>query len=163
MIFFLKKRSIENPIQHRVREYNARQGNIDLVSTTVKLARDFVNSIRAKEEEARYHTEEELDNLTSITEKVEKWMAEQVEAQKKLAETENPVIVTSKVSEKVKSIEENLMKLLSKKKPKKVQVKKEPETTEKTEEESSKEDTQQEAPPVHTETPTSEEHEHDEL
>lgn len=90
-------------------------------------------------------------------------MAEQVEAQKKLAETENPVIVTSKVSEKVKSIEENLMKLLSKKKPKKVQVKKEPETTEKTEEESSKEDTQQEAPPVHTETPTSEEHEHDEL
>ncbi|KAI7883842.1 heat shock protein 70 family [Mucor mucedo] len=147
--------SIENPIQHRVREYNQRQNNIDHVSTTAKLARDFVNSIRAKEEEARYHTEEELEGLMDATEKVEKWMAEQVEAQKKLAETEDPVIVTSKVAEKVKAVEEHLMKLLSKKKPKKVvQPKKEEEPVETNE-------TQEEI--VKDSEPKTEEHQHDEL
>lgn len=164
--------SIENPIQHRVKEYNARPENINLVSTTVKLARDFINGIRAKAEEARYHTEEELEALSGATEKVEKWMAEQVEAQKKLAETEDPVLVTSKVSEKVRAIEDHLMKLLSKKKPKKIQPKKEPEPEAKTEpeaeaeenkEETAKDETAQEVPPVKTEIPTPEEHQHDEL
>ncbi|GAA5804422.1 hypothetical protein HPULCUR_009915 [Helicostylum pulchrum] len=156
--------SIEGPIQHRVKEYNAREENINLVSTTVKLARDFVNGIRAKAEEARYHTEEELEALTGVTEKVEKWMAEQVEAQKKLAETEDPVLVTSKVSEKVKAVEEHLMKLLSKKKPKKIQPKKEPEPEAKTEPEAEadKEAAKEEVPPP-VETPTPEEHQHDEL
>lgn len=163
--------SIENPIQHRVKEYNARQENINLVSTTVKLARDFINGIRAKAEEARYHTEEELEALSGVTEKVEKWMAEQVEAQKKLAETEDPVLVTSKVAEKVRAIEDHLMKLLSKKKPKKIQPKKEPEPEAKTEpeaeaeaeEETANDETAQEVPPVKTEIPTPEEHQHDEL
>jgi hypoxia up-regulated 1 len=117
--------SIEQPIQFRVREYVQRPKNIDLVQSTSKVARDFIDSIRAKSEELRYHTEEELEGLSNAVEKVEKWMAEQVAAQKKLLETEEPVLVTSKVQEKVKTIEEQLMKLLGKKKPK-VQPKKEP-------------------------------------
>lgn len=86
-------------------------------------------------------------------EKIEKWMAEQVVAQSKLSETDDPVIVTSKVTEKVKAVEDHLMKLLSKKKPKKVQPKKEPVETNDTQEEIVKD----------SEQPKTEDHQHDEL
>lgn len=145
-------RAIENPIQHRVNEYKQRQNNIDLVATTVKLARDFITTIRNKDEESRYHTEEELEGLMEVTKHIEDWMAEQVAAQKKLLETDDPVIVTSKVAEKVKAVEEHLTKLITKKKPKKVQPKKEPVETNETKEEIVKEDE-----------PKTEDHQHDEL
>lgn len=90
----------------------------------------------------------------SVTDKAEKWMAEQVEAQSKLAETEDPVIVTSKVAEKIKALEEHLMKLLSKKKPKKVQPKKVEEPVENN-------DTQEDI--VKDTEPKTEDHQHDEL
>ena len=133
---------METPIQHRLREYNQRQKNIDLVQTTSKLARDFIANIRGKAEELRYHTEEELEGLSGAVESVEKWMSEQVAAQKKLSDTDEPVLLTSKVAEKVKQVEENLMKLLSKKKPK--APKKEPVVpkNETEEEETAKNDTE---------------------
>lgn len=160
-IFF---RTIENPLQHRVREYNQRQSNIDLVKSTSKLARDFVNTIRGKAEDLRYHTEEELENLEIAVEKVENWMADQVAAQKKLLDTEEPVIVTSKVAEKVKAVEDHLMKLVSKKKPK-VQPKKEPVVPKnETEEEEKPEKAEEKTEEAKTEVPPStDDPKHDEL
>lgn len=159
--------AIENPLQHRVREYNQRQNNIDLVEKTSKLVRDFVTSMRNKAEELKYHTEEELENLEIAIEKVENWMADQVAAQKKLSDTEDPVLVTSKVAEKVKTVEDHLMKLISKKKPK-VQPKKEPVVpkNETEEEETSAEDKKKAEEDAKTEVPPStndDEPKHDEL
>lgn len=117
--------------------------------------------MRAKAENLRYHTEEELESLLTAAEKVEKWMADQVAAQKKLLETEDPLIVTHKVVEKVKHVEDHLMKLISKKKPKVVK-KEEPVVPPKNETEEETKEAKRE--PVKTEAPpTSEEHEHDEL
>lgn len=159
--------AIENPLQHRVREYNQRQNNIDLVEKTSKLVRDFVTSMRNKAEELKYHTEEELENLEVAIEKVENWMADQVAAQKKLLDTEDPVLVTSKVAEKVKTVEDHLMKLISKKKPK-VQPKKEPVVpkNETEEEETTAEDKKKAEEDAKTEVPPStndDEPKHDEL
>jgi hypoxia up-regulated 1 len=133
------------------------------------MAREFVSSMRTKAEELRYHTEEELEALLNATEKLEKWMTEKVSAQKKLAPTEDPVLLTSHVLEKTKAIEDHLMKLLTKKKPK--VPKKAPEVPKNETENAAKEDTPKKEddvpppPPTESETPAapSEGHEHDEL
>ncbi|KAF1804289.1 heat shock protein 70 family [Mucor lusitanicus] len=157
---------IEQPIQHRVREYNERDNNIHLVDSTIKLAREFVANISQVAEDLRYHTEEELDGLLTAAEKLEHWMAEKVAAQKKLANTDDPVLVTSHVVDRAQTVKEHLMKLMSKKKPK--VSKKTPEVpkndTEK-EQDASNEDSEKKQQEETTETPaaTSEEHEHDEL
>lgn len=93
-------------------------------------------------------------------------MAEKVAAQKKLANTDDPVLVTSHVVDRAQTVKEHLMKLMSKKKPK--VPKKTPEVpkndTEK-EQDASNEDSEKKQQEETTETPaaTSEEHEHDEL
>ncbi|KAL7332179.1 lumenal Hsp70 protein [Mucor circinelloides] len=158
---------IEQPIQHRVREYNERDNNIHLVDSTIKLAREFVANISQVAEDLRYHTEEELDGLLAAAEKLEDWMAEKVAAQKKLANTDDPVLVTSHVVDRAHTVKEHLMKLMSKKKPK--VPKKAPEVpkndTEKEQNVSNEdsEKTQQETTESETPAATSEEHEHDEL
>ncbi|EPB81765.1 hypothetical protein HMPREF1544_11515 [Mucor circinelloides 1006PhL] len=158
---------IEQPIQHRVREYNERDNNIHLVDSTIKLAREFVANISQVAEDLRYHTEEELDGLLTAAEKLEDWMAEKVAAQKKLANTDDPVLVTSHVVDRAQTVKEHLLKLMSKKKPK--VPKKTPEVpkndTEKEQNVSNEdsEKTQQETTESETPAATSEEHEHDEL
>lgn len=160
-------RLIEQPIQHRVREYNERDNNIHLVDSTIKLAREFVANISQVAEDLRYHTEEELDGLLTAAEKLEDWMAEKVAAQKKLANTDDPVLVTSHVVDRAQTVKEHLLKLMSKKKPK--VPKKTPEVpkndTEKEQNVSNEdsEKTQQETTESETPAATSEEHEHDEL
>lgn len=157
-------RLVEQPIQHRVKEYSERDNNIKLVDSTLKLARDFVANINELAEDLRYHTEEELDGLLTAAEKLEHWMAEKVAAQKKLANTEDPVLVTSNVVDKTQAVKEHLMKLMSKKKPK--VPKKAPEVPKNdTEEENEGSKSQQETASKSSETPiaTSDEHEHDEL
>ncbi|GAN04334.1 hsp70 family chaperone [Mucor ambiguus] len=159
---------IEQPIQHRVREYNERDNNINLVDSTIKLAREFVTNISQVADDLRYHTEEELDGLLTAAEKLEDWMAEKVAAQKKLANTDDPVLVTSHVVDRAQTVKEHLVKLMSKKKPK--VPKKTPEVpkndTEK-EQNDSNEDSekkqQEEATQSEIPAATSEEHEHDEL
>lgn len=134
------------------------------------MTRDFISGMRNKAEELRYHTEEELEALLNATDKLESWMTEKVSAQKKLAHTENPVLLTSHVVEKTKAIEDHLMKLLTKKKPK--VPKKAPEVPKNetgdsnTEEETSKkEDDVPPPPPTESEMPAAptEGHAHDEL
>lgn len=105
----------------------------------------------------------------NAAEKIEKWMVDQVAAQKKLLETEDPVIVTHKVADKIKVIEDHLMKLIAKKKPK-VQPKKEPvvpknETEENKNTKEEEDGSKKAEEPLKTEVPSdaSEEHEHDEL
>ncbi|KAI7901695.1 Hsp70 protein-domain-containing protein [Cokeromyces recurvatus] len=109
---------IEQPIQHRVKEYNERENNINTVKTVVTLAREFVNKIRGEVEDARYHTEEELEGLLIAAEKLENWMAEKVAAQKKFANTEDPVLLTSDVLVRSNGVKDHLTKLITKKKPK---------------------------------------------
>jgi hypoxia up-regulated 1 len=98
---------------------------------------DFVSGIRNQAEDVRYHTEEELKRLSSTAQKVEEWLNEQVSNQQKLLNTEEPVFVTSKVLEKKKLIEDELMKLVTKKKPK---VKKESTSTKEEKKEEDKEE-----------------------
>ncbi|KAG2214044.1 hypothetical protein INT46_004959 [Mucor plumbeus] len=155
---------IEQPIQHRVKEYGERDNNIKLVDSTLKLARDFVANINELAEDLRYHTEEELDGLLTAAENLEHWMAEKVAAQKKLANTEDPVLVTSSVVDKAQTVKEHLMKLMTKKKPK--VPKKTPEVPKNdTEEETEGSKNQQETASESSEIPiaTSDDHEHDEL
>ncbi|KAK4520083.1 uncharacterized protein ATC70_008213 [Mucor velutinosus] len=159
---------IEQPIQHRVREYKERDNNVNLVDSTIKLAREFVANISQVAEDLRYHTEEELDGLLTAAEKLEHWMAEKVAAQKKLANTDDPVLVTSHVVERAQTVKEHLMKLMSKKKPK--VPKKTPEVpkndTEKEQDapnEDSEKKQQEESTQSETPAATFEEHEHDEL
>lgn len=109
---------IEQPIQHRFKEYKQRDKNIELVDSILKRAYGFVDTVRAMGEEERYHTEEELEGLLIAIEKLEDWKNEKVEAQKKLALTEDPVFITSHVMDKLKAFEEHFMKLVDKKKPK---------------------------------------------
>lgn len=118
---------IEQPIQHRFREYKQRDKNIEMIESNLKRANDFLASIRALGEEERYHTEAELEELVVAIEKLEDWKNDKVETQKKLALTEDPVFITSHVLEKLKSFEEQFMKLVNKKKPK--VSKKAPEST----------------------------------
>ncbi|CEP13674.1 hypothetical protein [Parasitella parasitica] len=158
---------IEQPIQHRVNEYNERDNNIKLVDSTVKLAREFVANINEAAKDLRYHTEEELDGLLVAAEKLEHWMAEKVAAQSKLANTEDPVLITSHVLERAQTVKEHLMKLMSKKKPKAPQKTLETPKNDTEKEEVLNNDTseakQQEASESETPAATSEEHEHDEL
>lgn len=102
---------------------------------------DFVSGIRNQAEDVRYHTEEELERLSSTAQKVEEWLNEQVSNQQKLLNTEEPVFVTSKVLEKKKLIEDELMKLVTKKKPK---SKKESTSTKEEKKEEDKEDKKEE-------------------
>jgi hypoxia up-regulated 1 len=133
------------------------------------MAREFVSGMRAKAEELRYHTEEELEALLNATEKLEHWMAEKVAAQNKLAHTEDPVLLTSHVVEKTKAIEDHLMKLITKKKPKvpkKVPEVPKNETEEVEKQEAGKQEAPKEGdvpPATESQTPATEEHEHDEL
>lgn len=146
-LFF--KRSIEKPIQYRFKEYNERSKNIDRLTSAIKLVRDFVASIHSQPEEDRYHTKEELQSVLLTANTVEEWMNEQIEAQKKQNETQDPIITTAKVLEKKKLLDDEFVKLLAKKKPK---TKKESPPKNKTDEESKEEEEK-----------SSEEHKHDEL
>ncbi|CEG73106.1 hypothetical protein RMATCC62417_08549 [Rhizopus microsporus] len=140
--------SIEKPIQYRFKEYNERSKNIDRLTSAIKLVRDFVASIQSQPEEDRYHTKEELQSVLLTANTVEEWMNEQIEAQKKQNETQDPIITTAKVLEKKKLLDDEFVKLLAKKKPKN---KKESPPKNKTDEESKEEEK------------PSDEHKHDEL
>lgn len=94
-----------------------------------------------------------MEALLSTSKAVEEWMADQVAKQEKILNTDEPVLVTAKVLEKKKYLESELLKLVTKKKPK---VKKEPTSTK---EEKAKETTEQPG----EETTTTESKEHDEL
>ncbi|KAG1218614.1 hypothetical protein G6F35_008177 [Rhizopus arrhizus] len=133
--------SIEKPIQYRFKEYNERPKNIEQLKSAIKMVTDFVSGIRNQAEDVRYHTEEELERLSSTAQKVEEWLNEQVSNQQKLLNTEEPVFVTSKVLEKKKLIEDELMKLVTKKKPK---VKKESTSTKEEDKEEDKEEKKEE-------------------
>ncbi|KAG1467564.1 hypothetical protein G6F56_004344 [Rhizopus delemar] len=145
--------SVEGPIQHRFKEYNERPKNVERIATAIETVKIFISSIRNQTEEVRYHTEEELEALLSTSKAVEEWMADQVAKQEKILNTDEPVLVTAKVLEKKKYLESELLKLVTKKKPK---VKKEPTSTK---EEKAKETTEQPG----EETTTTESKEHDEL
>ena len=95
-------------------------------------------------------------------------MAEKVAAQKKLAHTDDPVLVTSHVVDRAQTVKEHLMKLMSKKKPKVPKKTAEvPKNDTEKEQDASKEDSekkhQEETTESETPAATSEEHEHDEL
>ncbi|OBZ86090.1 Hypoxia up-regulated protein 1 [Choanephora cucurbitarum] len=157
--------SLESPIQHRFKEYKERAKNIELINNAVKLSRDFVDSIRAQSEEVRYHTEEELGTLTAATDKLAEWIKEKVEAQNKLADTEEPVLLTSEVKEKAKLVEEQLTKLLTKKKPKVPKKTTEVPKNDTTEESATSTSKAEEATASETssETPDANKHPHDEF
>lgn len=152
--------ALEGPIQHRFKEYKERTKNTELVNNMVKLSRDFVDSIRAQSEDVRYHTEEELETLASATDKLAEWMKSKLEAQSKLADTEEPVLLTSQVSEKTKLVEEQLTKLLTKKKPKVPKKTTEAPKNDTTEEAAT---STSKAEETATETPHANKHPHDEF
>ncbi|KAI9282196.1 heat shock protein 70 family [Sporodiniella umbellata] len=116
--------SIEGPIQHRFKEYKERPKNIELIASIVESVKEFANNIRGQAEDVRYHTEEELEALSSTSKAVEEWIDEQITKQKAILDTDEPILLTSKVLEKAKHLKSELLKLVSKKKPK--VVKKEP-------------------------------------
>lgn len=109
---------MERPITFRRYEYTRRSENINKLDASVKMARNFVETIRRTPEEERYHTEEELDALLVNASKLEAWRNEKVAAQEKLANHVDPVLTTSEVKQKCEELETAVIKLMQKKKPK---------------------------------------------
>lgn len=112
-------RQLERPITFRRQEYIQRSDNIDKITSSIELARAFVDGIRSKtEEEERYHTDEELDGLLEHTDRLEKWKNDKVAAQEQLPNHVEPVFTTAETRRRCQELDEALMKLMRKKKPK---------------------------------------------
>lgn len=112
-------RQLERPITFRRQEYIQRSDNIDKITSSVELARAFVDGIRSKtDEEERYHTDEELDSLLEHTDRLEKWKNEKVTAQEQLPNHVEPVFTTAETRRRCQELDDALMKLMRKKKPK---------------------------------------------
>lgn len=169
-------RALEQPIAFRRTEYLNRADNLKKIDDSVALARNFVSTIRATNEEDRYHTDEELNGLSDLAARVEAWKSDKVKAQEALAAHVSPVLTTAECKRKCQELEEALFKLMQKKKPKakkpKADKAEQGEKTEKAEKEDKQDkenkteeqaDGKAEDKPEEKKPQESEEHEHDEL
>ena len=121
---YLKKknklfRTLEKPITFRRQEYLQRSDNIKRIDSSVQLARVFVDNIRTNTpEEERYHTDEELDAVLDHANRVDTWKIEKVNAQEKRGHHLDPVFTSADVNKQCGELDEALVKLMKKKKPK---------------------------------------------
>ncbi|KAI8149158.1 heat shock protein 70 family [Fennellomyces sp. T-0311] len=152
-----KLQLLERPITFRRQEYLQRGDNIKRVDTSIQLVQTFVDNIRKTADEERYHTDEELDGIMDHAKRLGEWKVEKLAAQEKLENHVDPVFTTVNVNKQCRELDEALMKLMRKKKPK---VKKQPknETTEET-----KEETDSKSEPAGEQTEADDHHTHDEL
>ncbi|KAI8974913.1 heat shock protein 70 family [Pilobolus umbonatus] len=152
---------IEQPIKYRYVEYKERQNNINHIQSIINLSRKFVEDIRAKSEDLRQYTEDEIAVLANMTESVHEWFENTLNAQKKLSERDQPVLTSASVAEKIKSLQEHMKKLL-KKKAKLPKKEAKNETEESKEDENKKEETSDKKEDT-PEKKSEEDHQHDEL
>ena len=80
-------------------------------------AREALSSAEEGGPPAKY-TPEELDGLQRTLDEHERWLDEWVEKQKRVAMNEDPVILTSEMRARARTLENALMKLRNKKTPK---------------------------------------------
>ncbi|KAI0944585.1 hypothetical protein AcW1_002258 [Taiwanofungus camphoratus] len=127
MVELLDKRSalesLEHPIIHRYKEIeefpralnNSQMWNWN---TRLFLTEARINLTAAEEGSLSYkHTKEELDELERTLIDHEKWLNEWVEKQKSVKMNEDPVILSSEMRARAKTLENHLQRLVKKKTP----------------------------------------------
>lgn len=67
----------------------------------------------------RYHTDEELDKLLNVCNRVEKWLDEKLIEQDKIAPHVDPVLTTADIERMLREIEREFLIVATKKPPKK--------------------------------------------
>lgn len=124
VLSFIVSRSLERPIIHRYKEIeefpqalnNSQKWNwstrMFLTEAKAALAEEEASGLPSK------YTKEELDALEKTLKEHETWLNEWVERQKSVKMNEDPVILTSEMRARAKTLENHLQKLVRKKVPK---------------------------------------------
>ncbi|KAI8889869.1 HSP70-domain-containing protein [Backusella circina FSU 941] len=101
---------IEQGIQFRLNEFINRDKNINDVASAVQSARSFIDIV--KQDPEQFITQDDINTILELADSTEKWMAEKVDAQNKLADTDEPVIVSSQVVERTSVLKDHLVTLI---------------------------------------------------
>ncbi|OBZ74655.1 Heat shock protein 17 [Grifola frondosa] len=116
--------SLERPVVHRykeIEEFPKALNNSQMWNWSTRLFLTEAKSNLTKEEQggppSRY-TKEELNGLEKTLIDHEKWLNEWVEKQKSVKMNEDPVILSSEMRARAKTLENHLQKLVKKKTPK---------------------------------------------
>ncbi|KAI9319994.1 heat shock protein 70 family [Dichotomocladium elegans] len=109
---------LERPITFRRLEYIQREKNIEKIQTSIELARVFIEKVKSIPDDERHYTDEEIDALHDHVARVENWKNDKVAAQEKLPNHVEPVLTTAETRKKCQELDEALLKLAKKKKPK---------------------------------------------
>lgn len=109
---------MEDPIAFRRSEYLVRDDTNQKVKKSVQMVQTFVDSLRKAPEAEQYHTEEELEKALSVAKAAEEWNQEKLKLQLALTPVDEPVLTSKDASAKAKEVDEALMQLIRKKKPK---------------------------------------------
>ncbi|KAI8098795.1 heat shock protein 70 family [Halteromyces radiatus] len=132
-------KSLEDPITYRREEYLVRDDTNQKVLKSVQMVQTFIDGIRKTPEDEQYHTEAELEKALSVAKAAEAWNDEKLKLQLALTPVDDPVLTSKEAAIKAKEVDEALMQLLRKKKPK-VNKKKDTKDTNQTEKSSSSAD-----------------------
>ncbi|KAI7870044.1 heat shock protein 70 family [Spinellus fusiger] len=109
---------LEKPIVFRRNEYLKRSESIVNLSKSLENSKALIDLIASTPEEGRYHTPEEVEAFTKITDNTRSWMAETLAAQKALSDVDTPVFITSDAAIRQMLLDQNYLRLKTKKKPK---------------------------------------------
>ncbi|ORZ14632.1 Hsp70 protein-domain-containing protein [Absidia repens] len=111
-------KSLESPITFRRQEYLSRDDTNQKVAKSVQLVNTFVEGIRQTPESEQYHTEAEIEKALSVAKAAEEWNEDKLRQQLALTPVDDPVLTSKDAASKAKDVDEALMQLLRKKKPK---------------------------------------------
>jgi hypoxia up-regulated 1 len=163
--YFIYTRKIEQGIQFRLNEFINRDKNIKHVASAVQSARSFIDLVKQNPEQ--HISEDQVNTIMEMADSIEKWIAEKVEAQNKLSDTDEPAIISSQVLERTSQLKDHLVTLIEKiKEEKRVQEETSEQNDEQQQSQPSAEEkntfqSEQEKPPLQSENDA--QHTHDEL
>lgn len=124
-------RKQERPLLFRAAELSTRPKAFEALNSSATVARTVGEQLLIGED--AYHEESEVQKLYDACDGVLAWIKEKKEAQEALPLWKDPIVTTREIQQRGSTIEKELHRLLSKKKPKVTKKKEEPAATNSTE------------------------------